>query len=301
MSSPEHDDPYELLGLKSDATEAQINKAWRRKSRSLGPSDPQFAAVNDAAALLLDAQRRGAHDAEHAVEAVPAPVEEEVGHTPVTKPKFSLSGWNGTILFAGLMAVIAVGLAIWQGVNYANNSGNSTPAVGASSNGSHTPSGSLTATPPPASAFSAPSSAQTAAVSAVQIELPVVLSYDYRSMNAGIANANRFLSAAQQKKFAITMQRIINGGPVPGSTEKLAPVAQRQAVVTTTVTSVGIISATATSAQVGAYIKQVTQQKSGTVTHQNWVQVGMINVGGAWLIDGMCVPSAGMTCSAASN
>ncbi|HWU32955.1 MAG TPA: DnaJ domain-containing protein [Marmoricola sp.] len=273
MSSPQPDDPYATLGLSSDATDAQINKAWRRKTRSMGPSDPEFATINDAAALLLDPERRSAYDADRA----------EIGASPKSamKPKRSLAGWNGTIVFAGVMAIIAVGLAIWQGINYANRSDNGGSGQGTSAN-----------------AFAAPSSAQTAALSAAQQALPVVLSYDYRSMDAGIANANRFLSAAQQQKFAITMQRIINGGTVPGTTEKLAPVAQRQAVVTTTVISAGIISATAKSAQVGAFIKQVTAQKSGTTTHQNWVQVGMINVGGSWLIDGICVPSAGMTCTA---
>ena len=118
-SSLPEGDPYEVLGVAHNATEGQINKAWRRKTKSIGPGSAEFAAINAAAELLLDPSRRRAYDAEAASPSADTAQDEAAG-----SKKRTFGGWRGTVLFAGVMALIAAGLAIWQGISYANNSGN---------------------------------------------------------------------------------------------------------------------------------------------------------------------------------
>ncbi|MGN6723543.1 MAG: J domain-containing protein, partial [Marmoricola sp.] len=57
-------DPYEVLGVRTDATDDQVRKAWRKKTKTTGPGTAEFAAFNDAAELLLDRVRRSAYDAD---------------------------------------------------------------------------------------------------------------------------------------------------------------------------------------------------------------------------------------------
>lgn len=273
MSSPSlHDDPYETLGVASSATESQIKRAWRRKTRSTGPGTVEFAAINTAAELLLDPDRRREYDTERASSKAPETAVD--ASAPAGRWKRFLASWNATAIFAGIVALVAAGFAIWLAIDHNSNSGSS-----------------------------ASTADQNAAVAAAQIELPVVLSYDYRSMPADMANAERFMTPARKLKYEATMQSLINGGTFPGTTAKVIPVGQEQTVVVATVspTSVGIISATPTTAQVGAYVKQVTTQRSGTQTHLNWVQIAMVKQGGVWLIDGVCVPTAGMTCTSSNG
>jgi len=68
-----HRDPYEVLGIGSDATGADIARAYRRLARGVHPDsrpgDPsateQFRAVSDAYGLLSDPARRAAYDHQH--------------------------------------------------------------------------------------------------------------------------------------------------------------------------------------------------------------------------------------------
>ena len=287
---PLGDDPYETLGVARDATASKITRAWRRRTKGLRPGTPELAAVNDAAALLLDPVRRPTYDAEFArrrLAAAEAATEPEAGPETTDEPADQqipmpekaraarwthvLSGWTGTAAIAGVIALIAVALAVWQGIDYANRAG--------------------------AGPFAAPTSDQQAALGTAQTGLAAVLSYDYRSMQRGVANAERFMTARERKDFAKTIDRIIDGGTIPGTTQTLAPVAQRKAIVVATVLSAGVVSATSTTAQIGAFVDQTTTQTGSKVTHQNWVQVAMVKQGGSWLIDGMCVPQSGMVCA----
>lgn len=59
---------YDLLDVEEDATEDQIRAAWKTAIADLDPTERRFRAFNDAAGVLLDADKRAAYDAELAAE-----------------------------------------------------------------------------------------------------------------------------------------------------------------------------------------------------------------------------------------
>ncbi|TQK73002.1 J domain-containing protein [Nocardioides sp. SLBN-35] len=70
---------YDLLDVEEDATEDQIRAAWKTAIADLDPTERRFRAFNDAAGVLLDADKRAAYDAELAAERAAA---EEVADKP---------------------------------------------------------------------------------------------------------------------------------------------------------------------------------------------------------------------------
>ncbi|WGY02759.1 DnaJ domain-containing protein [Nocardioides sp. QY071] len=59
---------YDLLDVEEDATEDQIRAAWKTAIADLDPTERRFRAFNDAAGVLLDADKRAAYDADLAAE-----------------------------------------------------------------------------------------------------------------------------------------------------------------------------------------------------------------------------------------
>lgn len=280
-------DPYEVLGVGSDASAEQIRKAWRRRTKGTGPGTAEFSALNEAAELLLDPVRRTQYDADVAAKraeaeraAAPeeptAPIEESATKPSRVRP--FLTGWTGTATIAGLLAVVAIALAVWQGIVYSNNHASSSggPGTGGVAVGNFTQS----------------QSDQQAALAAVNTGLPAVLSYSYTSMGADQANAARFLSPKARPALAASYQRLISGGTPPGCKHALAPIATRKTVVTATVVNAGIVSVGSNTAQIGAFVNQATTVASQSpVTTQNRVLVTLVKQGGSWLIDSMSVPN----------
>ena len=54
---------YDLLGVEPDASADEIRAAWKAAIADLDPGDRRFRALNEAAEVLLDADRRAAYDA----------------------------------------------------------------------------------------------------------------------------------------------------------------------------------------------------------------------------------------------
>lgn len=287
--------PYEILGVGTDATDDQVRKAWRKKTKATGPGSAEFATYNDAAELLLDPVRRSAYDAEVAAQRaiaareaaaitppqgapLPEPV---VAQAPAVRPARSsgpFSGWNGTAVIAGVVAVLALALALWQGISYATHDDNTAAGPG---------TGGVVA-----GSFAQPASVQTAVLSTVQIGLPAVLSYSYDSMPADQANAERFLTSRLRTSLAASFKRLIAGGTPPGCKRALAPIATSKTVVTATVVNLGVVSVSSNSAQIGAFVNQTTTTASQAAkTTQNRVLVGLLKQGSTWLIDSMSVPN----------
>lgn len=59
---------YDVLGVEPDATPAEIRAAWKDAIADLDPTDRRFKLRNQAAEILLDPERRAAHDADLAAQ-----------------------------------------------------------------------------------------------------------------------------------------------------------------------------------------------------------------------------------------
>ncbi len=76
---------YDILDVDESASVEEIRAAWKAAVADLDPTDRRFRAYNDAAAVLLDADKRAAYDAELAADrGGDAPVDEApVSEAPV--------------------------------------------------------------------------------------------------------------------------------------------------------------------------------------------------------------------------
>lgn len=69
---------YDLLDVEPDAATDDIRAAWKSAIADLDPTDRRFRTLNEAAAVLLDADKRAAYDAElAALEAAAAESDED--------------------------------------------------------------------------------------------------------------------------------------------------------------------------------------------------------------------------------
>jgi Mce-associated membrane protein len=64
---------YDVLGVEPDASDADVRAAWKAGVADLDPTDRRFRLLNRAAEVLLDGDRRAAHDAELAAQAAAEP------------------------------------------------------------------------------------------------------------------------------------------------------------------------------------------------------------------------------------
>lgn len=67
---------YDVLDVDETASTADIRAAWKTAVADLDPTDRRFRAYNDAAAVLLDGERRASYDAELAAVRAEEPAEE---------------------------------------------------------------------------------------------------------------------------------------------------------------------------------------------------------------------------------
>lgn len=97
---------YDLLDVEPTATHEQIRAAWRSAVADLDPTDRRFRVYNQAAEVLLDAERRAAYDVELAADLEAEPLVEPAETPPAERgPTLRLvPGW-ALIAVAGLTAV----------------------------------------------------------------------------------------------------------------------------------------------------------------------------------------------------
>ena len=94
---------YDVLDVAPDASADEVRAAWRAKIADLDPTDRRFAALNQAAEVLLDPERRAEYDATLA----PAEPESPVGTVPApaaTRARRVVPAW----LLIGLAAAVLI-------------------------------------------------------------------------------------------------------------------------------------------------------------------------------------------------
>ena len=174
---------YDLLGVEPDASSDEIRAAWKTAIADLDPGDRRFRALNEAAEVLLDADKRAAYDAslepEKPAEPLETPAEkaaaaddsvevlsDEPAEVAPAGPRWVVPAW----LLAGLAVLVAALLAC---------------AV------------YLVTQPSDDSIATATSDAQGAAEQAAT----TILAYDYRHLDEDQKAAGALMTPAYQKKY----------------------------------------------------------------------------------------------------
>lgn len=290
---------YDLLDVDESASADEIRAAWKAAIADLDPTDRRFRAFNDAAGVLLDEDKRAAYDAELAagredeavVEDTPAepvavPVAEAVtpaepaepleAAEPVEpedepEPASTAASTAGTTagppawaLFAAAgVAVVSIVLLIivltWPG------------SLGGTS---------------PADKQERAEKAVTTAEDAAAAAVPVVLSYDYRTIDEDFAAAEDYLT----DEFAAKRTTLFEQEAEGGLTLREQVVADK-VVVTALVSGTGItrVSEDGSRATVVVYVDQDSQKGNAAPRSlRMWATLSMVADGDEWLLDDIC-------------
>ena len=310
---------YDLLDVDEDATPAQIRTAWKAAIADLDPTDRKFRAFNDAAGVLLDADKRAAYDAELAaervdeaeepVEPVPpvakapqskfapstdAPVDDDAAPAASTvddavaveptddePPKMKQPGPEKTVPKA---------VSVSTGPSTA---GLIVAAVGAAlalalaivvltwpgSWGGDSPADQVEQAD---KAEDAAIGAENAATEAI----PTVLGYDYRTLDEDFAEASNLLT----DDFAAKRDALFDQKSESGLTLR-EQVVQDKVVVDAAVSHTGLtrVSPEGDVATVVVYVSQDSQKgKQPPRALQMWATLRMVADGDDWLLDDIC-------------
>ncbi|HET8559109.1 MAG TPA: J domain-containing protein [Marmoricola sp.] len=266
---------YDILGVRRDATPAEIKAAWREATDKFEPGSgsTHFRLFNEAADVLLDPERRAAYDAElgaHeatgpqvAPDAAAAPAPAAPASTPVlpavaaggAEPpaRPAPAGWVRLVVLVLLpvLALAAIAVAGYYGYH--------------------------------AHRDSQIEDARTEAPAAAERALESVLAYDYRHLGADERRAARFLTPRykHQKHFAATWRLLGKG-----KDGKPGPAVTTRTVVTAHAVGSAVVDAAPDLARVLVFLNQ-TSEKAGKdpVVFQNRVVVTMVRSGNTWLVD----------------
>ncbi len=287
---------YDLLDVPPDASADEVRAAWRAQLADLDPTDRRFAVLNEAAAVLLDPERRAAHDAELAGRASapspspsrspttePAPAPEPTSEpvpARMRRPRLPRRRTASTTTGAGTVPDVGT----TTGAASAVTTGPDTRA------GRRVPAwvplvlGALTAAvvattvwlvltvPSDDEVLSGTRTAQAAAEQAVE----PVLSYDFRTLDADKAAAASYLT---DEFFDESYE------PLFTQIEENAP--STKTVVDAQVRASAIVRGGVDRAQVLVLVDQVSTNAASAEprTDRNQVTVTMERVGDRWLID----------------
>lgn len=264
---------YDLLGVEPTAAPDDIRAAWKSAIADLDPTDRRFATLNEAAAVLLDPDRRREYDAS----LPPAPAQEEalaprvadeaslaprpaeeasLAPRPAQRQPYLVPGW--VLAVVGVLALVA---AVTAGVLATRQPADKVIDAQASvSTGSK-----VTRIEQPAM------EAQAAAREAI---VPL-LSYDYRHLDADQAKAERYLTPSYKASYEKLFKLIKQNAPAS------------EAVVTTKVVDSGIVRVDGDRVQVLLFVDRPTTNKASStpIPYQDQVTATMRQVGGRWLID----------------
>ncbi len=256
---------YDVLDVEPDATADEIQAAWKRAIADLGPGDRRFRAYNDAAEVLLDPERRTAYDADlgaGAVEPESDPVvtkakpepdadtepepEPEPDAQPVDSSERSgIATWVLATVGLVAAAVLAVTIVIW-----AQHGGDDKKA-----------------------ALDTEKNAAAALTAAEKASVPV-LSYDYRTFDAGIADAESYMTTSYAAQHSQLMNDLRDDAT------------EQKAIVEAEFKGSAIVRVTDDRADILVLINQVIQKADAAdFVLPVWATLQMVLEDGTWQVD----------------
>ncbi len=254
---------YDVLDVDPSASTEEIRVAWRAAIADLTPADRRFRLYNEAAEVLLDDERRAAHDATLRPDPEPEPdPDPEPEPQPVVEPGPERDGAAvvaarrdvPTWLLAGLavLTAMAVGLAgfLWL------------------------------FQPSPDAVEDATAAARSAAEKAV---VPV-LSYDYQDLEGSREAAQDYLTPGYLEEYDRLYDGLVEGNA--GTTET---------VVEARFVASAVVRGGEDRAEILVFVDQATTnaQNKQPVVYRNQVRMRMEQVEGRWLVDCMITQPGG--------
>lgn len=252
---------YDVLDLDASASEAEVRLAWKTAIADLDPSDRRFRLSNQAAEVLLDPQRRAAHDAQLAADVEPTSrVDDRPEDSLVTKTGATAVGGSapraGPTVPAWLLAALAVTLAVAvAGCAYLWNQSS------------------------PESVEDSTRAAQAAAETAI---VPI-LSYDAGRLEESGAAARQYMTGDYRTKYDQLFSVIEENAPGTGT------------VVAAEVIATGIVRSGEERVSVLLFVNRPTTNKEQQepVVYRDQVTVTMELDDGEWLVDDLLTTPAG--------
>lgn len=244
---------YDVLGVERDATPDEVRAAWRRSIADLDPSDRRFRSANEAAEVLLDAERRRSYDVSLPAEEPEAEPEPDLEPVAVARPDdqpaagqehpAARPGRRLPVLLLGVVGVLAVALVVLATVVWFR------PHVDPDDVGS----------------------AQAAAEQAI---VPV-LSYDYRALEDDAEAARSYLTESYQEDYDQLFSVISDNAP------------RTSAVVRAEVVASSVVRTSPDAVEVLLFVNRPTTNKQVTepVVYRDQVTVTMVRDGDDWLVD----------------
>lgn len=292
---------YDLLDVEPDAATDDIRAAWKSAIADLDPTDRRFRTLNEAAAVLLDADKRAAYDAELAaleeaaaadedaedderkVVAETALVEDEAAEDapdadeqePAAEAKEprgrtlpALPTWG--LVAAGalaLAAVVAAGVVFFgqEKVETVSNNNVTTSTVEGAVGKQITRNHKLLVEEQGAEALEA----------AKKAVVPL-LSYDYSKMDESKSKAHDVMTKDYREDYDRLFAVLVDNVPETKTVVKtLAPV------------DAGVIRVSEDTVQILVLVdRQVTNaQRSTPIGYQEYAMLTMAKVGDEWLVD----------------
>ena len=285
---------YDVLGVDRAASAEEIREVWKSAIADLEPTDRRFRACNQAAEVLLDPTRRAAYDAELEPEPEPELLEDELEPEPISLSKAApdevlpdeelpdaRSDWttrdwsapgfsegeprrDGWLVPAWLLIAMAGAILVLLA---------SALFVLKSADPNVDPFAWVRGEDNAKVEDSADEARQAAEKS-----IPLVLSYDYRTLERDHDRAVRVLTGEQLKEYESTW----SDGIEPNA-------AKARAVVETSVpeSSIGLINLSEDGDHVELLVVVDSQTRNVKVTNRQTLglTVTMVRRGGEWLIE----------------
>jgi Mce-associated membrane protein len=267
---------YDVLGVDRSASSDEIREVWKRTIADLEPTDRRFRACNQAAEVLLDPARRAEYDAELEPEEEPQPepvedelpedepvedelVDDEAMADDAPAPKSAswlVPAWLLIAMAGAILVLLASALLV---VKYPN---------------------------PDVQPWAWVSGDQVASVEdsadearqAAEKSVPLVLSYDYRTLDRDHDRAVRVLTGVQLTDYESNW----TDGILPNA-------AKVKAVVQTTVAAsgIGLSNVSEDGDRVELLVVVDSQTRNVKVTNRQTLglTVLMVRKGGEWFIE----------------